>query len=235
MRMRKKKNLDVRFAACADVMAFEPKEKRGKEDGIVAAPPEKEFHTLKYGEGEGRTEYTVSNQHNGYTLKNGYVLRRTYFNSHVGSLAGSLYDDGKWHSTTTVPQGVKLRLFASLEEGLSAAREDAARRGLKEAQPAEAAAPVAALDGETFRERLADAGFHPTGSDFYGKNEHSRTMDAGDGGIFQMRIFQTADNQAGLHIQYEKYNMIDGSRMVDAQFGTLDEAIEFCLCVIKKQ
>lgn len=30
MRMRKKKNLDVRFAACADVMAFEPKEKRGK-------------------------------------------------------------------------------------------------------------------------------------------------------------------------------------------------------------
>ena len=30
MRMRKKKNLDVRFAACADVMAFEPKEKRRK-------------------------------------------------------------------------------------------------------------------------------------------------------------------------------------------------------------
>ena len=30
MRMRKKKNLDVRFAACADVMAFEPKEKRGR-------------------------------------------------------------------------------------------------------------------------------------------------------------------------------------------------------------
>ena len=30
MRMRKKKNLDVRFAACADVMAFEPREKRGR-------------------------------------------------------------------------------------------------------------------------------------------------------------------------------------------------------------
>ena len=30
MRMRKKKNLDVRFAACADVMVFEPKELRGK-------------------------------------------------------------------------------------------------------------------------------------------------------------------------------------------------------------
>ena len=30
MRMRKKKNLDVRFAACSDVMVFEPKELRGK-------------------------------------------------------------------------------------------------------------------------------------------------------------------------------------------------------------
>ena len=28
--MRKKKNLDVRFAACADVMVFEPKQLRGK-------------------------------------------------------------------------------------------------------------------------------------------------------------------------------------------------------------
>ena len=113
------------------------------------------------------------------------------------------------------------------EEGVAAAREDAARRGLKETPAAESAAPASALGGETFRERLADAGFHPTGSDFYGKNEHSKTMDAGDGGIFQMRIFQTADNQTGLHVQYEKYNMIDGSRTVDTQFGTLDEAMEF--------
>ena len=30
MRLRKKKNLDVRFAACADVMVFEPKQLRGK-------------------------------------------------------------------------------------------------------------------------------------------------------------------------------------------------------------
>ena len=67
------------------------------------------------------------------------VLRRTYFNSHVGSLGSRLYEDGKWHSTTTAPQGVKLRLFASLEEGLAAAREDAARRGLKETPPAETA------------------------------------------------------------------------------------------------
>ncbi|MDE7065134.1 MAG: hypothetical protein K2O70_06635, partial [Desulfovibrionaceae bacterium] len=177
--------------------------------------------------GEGRTEYLVTNQHNGYTLKEGYALRRTYFNNHVGSLGGSLYDDGKWHSTSTTPQGVKLRLFASLEEGLAAAREDAAQRGLRETPPAEPAAPESALDGETFRERIGKAGFHPTGSDFYGKNEHSKTMDAGDGGIFQMRIFQNAENQTGLRVHYEKYNLIDGSRTVDTQFDTLDAALEF--------
>lgn len=202
-----------------------------KDDSVAAAspvvPPEEQFRKLKYGEGEGRTEYLVTNQHNGHTLKEGYALRRTYFNNHVGSLGGSLYDDGKWHSTSTAPQGVKLRLFASLEEGLAAAREDAAQRGLRETPPAEPAAPESALDGETFRERIGKAGFHPTGSDFYGKNEHSKTMDAGDGGIFQMRIFQTAENQTGLRVHYEKYNLIDGSRTVDTQFDTLDAAMEF--------
>ena len=192
-----------------------------------AAPPEKQYHTLKYGEGEGRSEYTVSNQNNGYTLQNGYVLRRTYFNSHVGSLGSSLYEDGKWHSTTTAPHGVKFRLFASLEEGLTTAREDAEQRGLKETPVAESAAPASALGGENFRERLANAGFHPTNNDFYGKNEHELRVDAGDGGIFQMRIFQAAENQIGLRVQYEKHNLIDGSRTVDAQFDTLDEALEF--------
>lgn len=52
-------------------------------------------------------------------------------------------------------------------------------------------------------------------------------MDAGDGGIFKMRIFQNAMNQTGLHVHYEKYNMIDGSRTVDTQFDTLDAALEF--------
>lgn len=192
-----------------------------------AKQPEEQCHTLKYGEGEGRREYLVTSQYNGHTLKEGYALCRTYFSTQVGSLGSRLYEDGQWHSTTTAPRGMKFRLFASLEEGLAAAREDAARRGLKETTPAETAAPVSTLNGETFRDRLADAGFHPTGSDFYGKNEHSKTMDADDGGIFKMRIFQTADNQTGVHVQYEKYNMIDGSRMVDAQFGTLDEALEF--------
>ena len=201
-----------------------------QEDGVAAAvpakQPEEQCHTLKYGEGEGRTEYLVTNQHNG-TIRDKYMLHRTYFSEHVGSLGQGMYEDGQWHSTSSAPRGVYLKKFESAEEALGVAREDAARRGLKETPPAKTAAPVSALDGETFRERIGKAGFHPTGSDFYGKNEHSKTMDAGDGGIFQLRIFQTADNQTGVHVQYEKYNMIDGSRMVDAQFGTLDEALEF--------
>lgn len=205
------------------VMEAPPKEERGKEDSIVAAPPavppEEQYHKIKYGEGEGRTEYLVTNQHNGHTLKEGYVLRRTYFNNSIGSLGQSLYEDGQWHSTATAPRSMKLKQFETQEAAIQVARNDAAQRGLEETPPAE--------DGETFCERLAREGFHPTGNDFYGKNDHSRTMDAGDGGIFQMRIFQTADNQTGLHVQYEKYNLIDGSRTVDTQFGTLDEALEF--------
>ncbi len=191
-----------------------------------AKQPEEQCHTLKYGEGEGRTEYLVTNQHNG-TIRDRYMLHRTYFSEHVGSLGQGMYEDGQWHSTSSAPRGVHLKRFETAEEALGVAREDAARRGLKETPPAEAAAPVSALNGATFRERLARAGFRPTGSDFYGKDEHSRTMDAGDGGIFQMRIFHTADNQTGLRVQYEKFNMIDGSRTVNAQFGTLDEALDF--------
>ena len=191
-----------------------------------AKQPEKQYYKLKYGEGEGRTEYLVTNQHNGH-IRDKYMLHRIYYSNQVGSLGGGMYEDGQWHSTASAPCGVYLKRFESVEEALDIARKDAARRGLKETTPAATAAPVSALDGETFRERIGKAGFHPTGSDFYGKNEHSKTMDAGDGGIFQMRIFQTADNQTGVHVQYEKYNMIDGSRMVDAQFGTLDEALEF--------
>ncbi len=201
-----------------------------KEGSIAAAvpvkQPEEQFHTLKYGEGEGRTEYLVTNQHSGY-IRDKYMLHRTYFNEHVGSLGQGMYEDGQWHTTSNAPRGVHLKRFETAEEALTAAREDAARRGLKETPPVETAVPVSALDSATFRERLARAGFRPTGSDFYGKDEHSRTMDAGDGGIFQMRIFHTADNQTGLRVQYEKFNMIDGSRTVNAQFGTLDEALDF--------
>ena len=191
-----------------------------------AAPPEKQAHTLKYGEGEGRTEYTVSNQHNGYTL-DGHVLRRTYFNSSIGSLGQSLYEDGQWHSTATAPGGMKLKQFETQEAAIQVARNDAAQRGLEETpnRPAETAAPQAAAI--ICHKRMAKAGFHPTGSDFYGKNEHELMMDAGDGGTFKMRVFQPAGDQVGLHVQYEKYNLIDDSRTVNTQFSTLDETLDY--------
>ena len=208
-----------------------------KEDCAAIAPPvtlpEKRLHTLKYGEGEGRSEYTVSNQHNGHTLKEGYVLRRTYFNSHVGSLGSRLYEDGKWHSTTTAPQGVKLRLFASLEEGLAAAREDAARRGLKETPPAETATVQSAERissssdaSQSYHDRLVGAGFSASGLDFYGKHEHTLKLDAEDDEMYELRVFQTGNGKIGLRVQYEKNHIINGARTVRASFDTLAEALE---------
>ena len=181
------------------VMETPPKEEHDKKDSIAAAPPEKMYHKLKYGEDEGRTEYTVSNQHNGYTLE-GHVLRRTYFNSSIGSLGQSLYEDGQWHSTATAPGGMKLKQFETQEAAIQVARNDAAQRGLEETpnRPAETAAPQAAAI--ICHKRMAKASFHPTGSDFYGKNEHELTMDAGDGGTFKMRVFQSAGDQVGLHV-----------------------------------
>lgn len=208
-----------------------------KEDCAAIAPPvtlpEKRLHTLKYGEGEGRSEYTVSNQHNGHTLKEGYVLRRTYFNSHVGSLGSRLYEDGKWHSTTTAPQRVKLRLFASLEEGLAAAREDAARRGLKETPPAETATVQSAERispssdaSQSYHDRLVGAGFSASGLDFYGKHEHTLKLDAEDDEMYELRVFQTGNGKIGLRVQYEKNHIINGARTVRASFDTLAEALE---------
>ena len=193
---------------------------------VPAAPPEKQAHTLKYGESEGRTEYTVSNQHNGYTLQNGYVLRRTYFNSSIGSLGQSLYEDGQWHSTATAPSGMKLKQFETREAAIQVARNDAAQRGLEETPPAETAAPASALDGETFRDQLARAGFQPTGSDFYGKNEHALTLNAVDGGMYELRVFQTGNDKNGLRVQYEKNHIINGARTVNATFDSLAEALE---------
>ena len=119
----------------------------------------KQFHTLTFGDGEGRTEYTVSNQHNGYTL-DGHVLRRTYFSRRVGSLGQSFYEDGQWHSTSNTPQGVKLKQFESQEAAIQVARSDAAQRGLKEpmAQSVETAAPEAPTAGESIHERLVRTG-----------------------------------------------------------------------------
>ncbi|WP_302978415.1 DUF5710 domain-containing protein [Bilophila wadsworthia] len=122
-------------------------------------PEAKQFHTLTFGDGEGRTEYTVSNQHNGYTL-DGHVLRRTHFSSQVGSLGQSFYEDGQWHSTSNTPQGVKLKQFESQEAAIQVARSDAAQRGLKEslAQSVETVAPEVPAAGVNSHERLVRTG-----------------------------------------------------------------------------
>ena len=60
MRMRKKKNLDVRFAACADVMAFEPKEQRGKWRALFGN--DHPLH-LEIGCGKGRFAIGMAEQH----------------------------------------------------------------------------------------------------------------------------------------------------------------------------
>ncbi len=204
------------------------KQERGDGAATPTAPPEKQSHTLKYGEGEGRTEYVVSNQHNGYTL-DGHVLRRTYFSSQVGSLGQSLYEDGQWHSTATAPRGVKLKKFEAQEAALQVARSDAAQRGLKEAETASArmAASEAATARTVYYRLLAKAGFSPTGTDFLGKNEHRLKIAADDGGIFDLRLFQVAGDEVGLHVYYEKNNIINGARTVDASFSTLNEALEY--------
>ena len=122
-------------------------------------PEAKQFHTLTFGDGEGRTEYTVSNQHNGYTL-DGHVLRRTYFSRRVGSLGQSFYEDGQWHSTSNTPQGVKLKQFESQEAAIQVARSDAAQRGLKESldQSVETVAPEVPAAGVNSHERLVRTG-----------------------------------------------------------------------------
>ncbi len=60
MRMRKKKNLDIRFAACADVMVFEPKEYRGKWGSLFSgAHP---VH-VEIGCGKGRFAISMAETH----------------------------------------------------------------------------------------------------------------------------------------------------------------------------
>ena len=130
-------------------------------------PEAKQFHTLTFGDGEGRTEYTVSNQHNGYTL-DGHVLLRTHFSSQVGSLGQSFYEDGQWHSTSNTPQGVKLKQFESQEAAIQVARSDAAQRGLKESldQSVETVAPEVPAAGEDRASHETGGGIHVSGERF---------------------------------------------------------------------
>lgn len=193
-------------------------------------PKEHQFHTLTYGgdgNGDGRTEYTTSNQHNG-SIWDGYFLRRTYFSKQVGSLGQSMYEDGQWHSTTTAPRGVKLKQFETQEAALAIARSDAAQRGLTGTpeQPAGTPTPEALASGGTYHQRLAKAGFQAIVNDFHGANEHKLRIDAGDGGTYELRVFQTGRDKIGLRVQYEKDHIINGARTVHAAFATLAEALE---------
>ena len=192
---------------------------------VPAAPPEKQAHTLKYGEGEGRTEYTISNQHNGYTLQNGYVLRRTYFNSSIGSLGQSLYEDDQWHSTATAPSGMKLKQFETREAAIQVARNDAAQRGLEETPPTEKI-PSSPDASQSYHDRLVGAGFSPSSLDFYGKHEHILKLDAEDDEMYELRVFQAGNGKIGLRVQYEKNHIINGARTVNATFDSLAESLE---------
>lgn len=79
------------------VSTWEPKISLGEEPPPSPAPvpqepergdaPEADHvtaRTLKFGTGDERTEYTVSNQHNDHSVSNGHILRRTYFSGQIG-------------------------------------------------------------------------------------------------------------------------------------------------------
>lgn len=166
--------------------------KKEPEQVASAPPPQK----IVFGEGDGRREYTVTNRHNGAGVP-GYVVQRTVFHQLAGSLGQSLYEDGQWYTTATAPRGMHMLRFASPEEGMAAAREDAARRGLCSAATAKDGAALLPPPGmardDLYRQQLREAGFHPAASDFYGKQEQVRTFDAGDGGHFEFRVFRTEE------------------------------------------
>lgn len=190
-----------------------------------ASQPQK----IVFGEGDGRREYSITNRHNGAEVS-GYVVRSTVFHQLVGSLGQSLYEDGQWYTTATAPRGVNLLRFASPEEAVAAAREDAARRGLCSAATAKDGAALLPPPGmardDLYRQQLREAGFQPAASDFHGKQEQVRTLDAGDGGLFEFRIFQTEEGNIGLRVQYERDRVIDAARSRQSVFETLAEALD---------
>ena len=53
-----------------------------------------------------------------------------------------------------------------------------------------------------------------------------RTLDAGDGGLFEFRIFQTEEGNIGLRVQYERDRVIDAARSRQSVFEPLAEALD---------
>lgn len=110
---------------------------------------------------------------------------------------------------------------------MAVARQDAAMRGIAEAmtQPVERF-PASPDASQSYHDQLVGAGFSTSSSDFYGKNEHALTLEAEDGGSYELRVFQTGNDKIGLRVQYEKNHIINGARTVNATFDSLAEALE---------
>ena len=52
------------------------------------------------------------------------------------------------------------------------------------------------------------------------------TLNAVDGGMYELRVFQMENDKIGLRVQYEKNHIINGARTVRASFDSLAEALE---------
>ena len=127
------------------------------------------------------------------------------------------------------PPGVRFKQFESREDALNFARQDAALLGFADAMthPEKDLSAASATEGDSYRQAMEKAGFRPSGMDFYGKQEHELKVETGDGGIFELRIFQTEEGKVGLRVQYEKDHIINGARTVHASFDTLKETLDY--------
>ena len=109
------------------------------------------------------------------------------------------------------------------------AQTDAVSRNRQECTPLSEEIPqvtVSASLQDTYHAKLLEAGFHPTGDDFFGKHEYASSVSASDGGTYCLRLFQSG-SMIGLRSSYEKGNIIDSRRTVKATFENLDKALEF--------
>ena len=188
-----------------------------------AAPKDHRVCTLTFGEQGDQTEYAVTHSPVGYLLNRSHVRETTRWPIHC------LYDDNLWHSLVKGPPGVRFKQFESREDALNFARQDAALLGFADAMthPEKDLSAASATEGDSYRQAMEKAGFRPSGMDFYGKQEHELKVETGDGGIFELRIFQTEEGKVGLRVQYEKDHIINGARTVHASFDTLKETLDY--------
>ena len=187
-----------------------------------AAPKDHRVGTLTFGEQGDQTEYAVTHSQVGYLLNSSLVRETTRCPIHC------LYDDNLWHSLVKAPPGVRFKQFESKEDALRFARQDAALLGFADAMthPEKDLSAATTTESDSYRQAVEKAGFRPSSMDFYGKQEHELKVETGDGGTFELRIFQTKEGKVGLRVQYEKDHIINGARTVHATFDTISEALE---------